>query len=123
MPRDGVWSPASDPVRETIRAGPAGADMVRLPRRRRLQPAPPPLAQAPRVSGAKAAWARQAKSRLKAELVRANVRYAELAERLTLMGLPETEGSLQVKISRGVFSAWFLLAAMRALGAETLRLD
>ena len=59
----------------------------------------------------------------KSEMVRAGVKNAELAKRLTDMGLPETEASVQVKINRGVFPAWFMLATMRAVGAHTLRLE
>jgi hypothetical protein len=68
-------------------------------------------------------WADKAKRYLKAEMTRAGVRNAELAKRLTDMGLPETEASVQVKINRGAFPAWFLLAAMRAIGCPSLRLD
>ena len=39
------------------------------------------------------------------------------------MGLPETDASVQVKINRGAFPAWFLLAALRAIGVSTLRLE
>jgi hypothetical protein len=68
-------------------------------------------------------WADHAKRHLKAELKRADVGYAELARRLTEMGLPETEGSVTVKINRGAFPAWFLFATMRAIGAHTLRVE
>lgn len=51
------------------------------------------------------------------------VGYAELAKRLTEMGLPETEGSITVKINRGAFPTWFLFAVVRAIGAHTLRLE
>jgi hypothetical protein len=67
-------------------------------------------------------WAEQAKRLLRAEMVRHGVKNAELARRLTDMGLPETEASVQVKINRGAFPAWFLLAAMKAIGGHTLRL-
>lgn len=60
---------------------------------------------------------------LKAELKRAGVGYKELAERLTAAGVPESEGSITVKINRGAFPAWFLIAAMEAIGATSLRLD
>lgn len=68
-------------------------------------------------------WADLAKRILKSELKRHDVGYAELARRLTEMGLAETEGSITVKINRGGFPAWFLMAAMRAIGAHTLRLE
>lgn len=68
-------------------------------------------------------WTDYAKRHLKAELKRADVGYAELARRLTEMGLPETEGSVTGKINRGAFPAWFLFATMRAIGCETVRLS
>jgi hypothetical protein len=68
-------------------------------------------------------WADLAKRLIKSELKRADVGYAELAKRLTEMGLSETEGSITVKINRGAYPAWFLFAVMRALGVTSLRLD
>ena len=68
-------------------------------------------------------WASLAKRLMKSELKRADVGYAELAKRLSEMGLTETEGSITVKINRGSFPAWWLLAVMRAIGAPTLRLE
>jgi Domain of unknown function (DUF6471) len=75
------------------------------------------------MAGSSEQWAEHAKRQVKAELKRADVSYAELARRLTEMGLPETEGSVTVKINRGTFPAWFLFAAMRAIGAREIRLD
>lgn len=75
------------------------------------------------MAAASEEWAKRAKLTLKAELKRADVGYAELARRLTEMGLPETEGSITVKINRGGFPAWFLMAAMKAIGVKELRLD
>jgi len=68
-------------------------------------------------------WADHAKRQLKAELKRADVGYVELADRLTEMGLPETEGSVTAKINRGAFPAWFLFAVMKAIGRDIVRLD
>ncbi len=67
-------------------------------------------------------WQTHAKRHIKSELKRADVGYTELARRLTDMGLPETEGSVTVKINRGAFPAWFLHAAMKAIGVHTVRL-
>ena len=75
------------------------------------------------MAGTSDEWADRAKRQLKAELKRANVGYAELARRLTEMGLPETEGSVTVKINRGAFPAWFLFATMKAIGRDVVRLD
>ena len=68
-------------------------------------------------------FADRVKRYLKAELKRAGVGYKELAERLTAMGLPESEGSITVKINRGAFPAWFLIAAMESIGVSSLRLS
>jgi hypothetical protein len=72
------------------------------------------------MAATSADFANRAKRYLKAELKRADV---ELAERLTAMGLPESEGSITVKINRGAFPAWFLIAAMESIGAKELRLN
>ena len=66
-------------------------------------------------------WAERVKRYLKAELKRADLSYAELAAKLTEMGLDESEGSITVKINRGTFPAWFMVAAMKAIGRETIR--
>jgi Domain of unknown function (DUF6471) len=68
-------------------------------------------------------WEERAKRMLKAELARADVGYRDLAERLKKHGLQETEASIANKISRGTFSATFLLASLVAIGAETVRLE
>jgi hypothetical protein len=68
-------------------------------------------------------WAQRARRYLKAELKRAEVTYEELAHRLYDMGIEETKGSVTVKVNRGAFPAWFLFAAMKAIGVEQLRLE
>ena len=73
------------------------------------------------MAGTNAEWADKAARHLKAELKRADVGYAELARRLTGMGIPETDTSVAAKVNRGVFPAWFLFAVMRAIGVHTLR--
>ena len=60
---------------------------------------------------------------LKAELKRSGMSYTDLATKLTEMGLAETEGSITVKINRGTFPAWFLIAAMQAIGREAIRIS
>jgi len=51
----------------------------------------------------------KAKNLLKGELKRRGVGYRELAEKLTALGVPETERNLANKISRGGFTAAFLV--------------
>jgi hypothetical protein len=68
-------------------------------------------------------WEERAKRFLKAELARADVGYRELAERLKKCGLKETEASIANKISRGTFSATFLLASLKAIERDQLSLQ
>jgi hypothetical protein len=63
----------------------------------------------------------KAKNLLKGELKRRGVTYAQLAERLTAMGVAENERNLNNKISRGGFTAAFLLQCLQAIGANTVR--
>jgi hypothetical protein len=68
-------------------------------------------------------WAERAKNLLKAELKRRGVGYRELAEKLSAMGIPETERNIANKISRGGFTAAFLLQCLKAVGCSNLRLE
>jgi hypothetical protein len=65
----------------------------------------------------------RAKNLLKGELKRRGVGYRDLAEKLTAMGVPETERNLANKISRGGFTAAFLIQCLSAIGCTTLRLE
>lgn len=64
----------------------------------------------------------RAKNLLKAELKRRGLSYRELAENLAAIGVGETERNLNNKISRGGFSAAFLLQCLDAIGASSLHL-
>ena len=68
-------------------------------------------------------WQERVKGILKAELKRRNVGYRELAEKLTVMGAPETEANIKNKIARGGFSAVFFVQCLSAIGCTTLRLE
>ena len=59
-------------------------------------------------------WQARVKGLLKAELKRRNVTYRDLASRLEAMGIHETERNLNNKISRGGFSAVFLIQCLAA---------
>ena len=63
-----------------------------------------------------------AKNILKGELKRKGVTYAQLAERLAKIGVHDTERNLNNKISRGGFTAAFLLQCMVAIGANEVRI-
>jgi len=68
-------------------------------------------------------WTAKAKNLLKAELKRRGVSYRELAEKLTAMGIPETEKNIANKISRGGFTGAFLIQCLVAVGCTSLRLE
>lgn len=68
-------------------------------------------------------WVAETKNLLKAELKRKGVSYRDLAEKLTAMGIPESERNLANKIARGGFTAAFLIQCLTAIGVSSLRLD
>lgn len=65
----------------------------------------------------------RAKNLLKGELKRRGLTYAQLAEKLAVIGVHETERNLANKISRGGFTAAFLLQCLEAIGVRDVRLD
>ncbi len=66
-------------------------------------------------------WQERTKGLLKAELKRRNMGYRELAEKLTAMGIPESERNIANKISRGGFTAVFFLQCLEAMGCQSIR--
>ncbi len=69
------------------------------------------------------AYETKAKNLLKGELKRRGVTYAQLAEKLAAIGVKETDRNLNNKISRGGFTAAFLIQCLEAIGCKTLHLD
>ncbi|WP_439521765.1 DUF6471 domain-containing protein [Marivita sp.] len=65
----------------------------------------------------------KAKNILKAELKRRGITYGQLADRLTMLGTPETERNIANKISRGSFTTAFFLMCMDAIGANSVSLE
>lgn len=68
-------------------------------------------------------WKAKAKQLLKAELVRRNITYEELAERLSVIGVEETKSSIDSKMSRGSFSAIFMIQSLTSIGCDQLSID
>jgi hypothetical protein len=62
-------------------------------------------------------WEAKAANLLKAELKRQGVTYAELAERIE-----DKEVNVRNKLSRGKFSAAFLIKSLSAIGSDALRI-
>lgn len=67
-------------------------------------------------------WEDQVKGLLKAELKRRNISYAELVGKLADVGVMDSEPNIRNKMSRGKFTAVFLVQCLEAIGADTLRL-
>jgi len=68
-------------------------------------------------------WEDQVKGLLKAELKRRNVSYAELCGKLADIGVMDSEPNVRNKLSRGKFTAVFLIQCLEAIGASSLRLS
>jgi Domain of unknown function (DUF6471) len=68
-------------------------------------------------------WQARARGMLRAELVKRNINYVDLADRLRAMGVTQTQKNLSNKIARGAFSASFLLQCLSAIGCRVIRLD
>jgi hypothetical protein len=64
----------------------------------------------------------RAKNLLKGELKHRGVTYADLVEKLDGLGVHETERNLANKISRGGFTAAFLIQCLEAIGCHSVRL-
>jgi hypothetical protein len=69
------------------------------------------------------AYEAKAKNLIKGELKRKGLTYANLAEKLAEIGVQETERNLNNKISRGGFTAAFLIQCLEAIGCHTVHLN
>lgn len=68
-------------------------------------------------------WEERVKGLLKAELKRRGITYAELVGKLADIGVMDSEPNIRNKISRGKFTAVFLVQCLTAIGVESIRLD
>lgn len=69
------------------------------------------------------AWDAKAKNLLKSELKRKNITYAQLVDRLSAIGVKETEPNIRNKLARGKFTAVFFLQVLKAAGVSDIRLE
>lgn len=65
----------------------------------------------------------RARGIIRAEMARQNVTYAQLVERLAEVGVDENERNLRNKISRGKFTAAFMVDCLSALGVHQISLS
>lgn len=68
-------------------------------------------------------WSNKAKRLLKSELVKRGVSNANLALMLNEIGIEETKASIDSKISRGSFSASFLLQCLMVIGCQKIEIE
>lgn len=68
-------------------------------------------------------WSDRAKRLLRAEMIRRGTSYEDLARGLEGIGVRETVPNLRNKVSRGRFTAAFLLQCLHVLGCHELRTD
>ena len=67
-------------------------------------------------------WEMQAANLLKAELKRKGVTYTQLVVKLAALGISEKEANVANKLSRGKFTAAFLLQCLTVIGVTNLQL-
>lgn len=75
------------------------------------------------MAGTSEEWTERAKRFFKAEMKKADMTYDDLVKKLAELGIEETVGSITGKVNRGAYPAWFLFAAMKAMGRDHVRLD
>lgn len=68
------------------------------------------------------AWEELVKNMLRAEMMRRGVSYAALAERLAEFGITDNELNLRNKVSRGRFTAVFIMQCFMALGVDWIQM-
>ena len=67
-------------------------------------------------------WEMKAANLLKAELKRKSVTYSQLVDRLQRIGVEEKEVNIRNKLSRGKFTAAFMLQCLTAIEVQSLHL-
>ena len=63
-------------------------------------------------------WEARARGIIRGEMARQNITYAQLVEKLAEIGVQDDERNLRNKVSRGKFTAAFLLQCMDAIGVR-----
>jgi Domain of unknown function (DUF6471) len=67
-------------------------------------------------------WEAKARGILRAEMAKQNVTYSQLLEKLKSIDVQEDERNLRNKVSRGKFTAAFMLQCLTAMGVSDLRM-
>lgn len=67
-------------------------------------------------------WQDRVKGLLKGELKKRNLGYRDLSEKLAMIGVHDSERNISNKLSRGSFTAVFLIQCLDAIECKTLHL-
>jgi hypothetical protein len=67
-------------------------------------------------------WEDKVKRLLKSELTRKGITYAQLVGKLAGIGVMDSEPNIRNKISRGKFTAVFLIQCLEAIDAHEIRI-
>lgn len=65
-------------------------------------------------------WEARIKGVLKAELKRRGVTYAQLVDKLSDIGVSESEPNIRNKLARGKFTAVFFMQVLTAIGSRNV---
>ena len=68
-------------------------------------------------------WEAQARGIIRGEMAKQNITYANLVDLLRQIGVSEDERNLRNKVSRGKFTAPFMLQVLSAMGCTKIELD
>ena len=68
-------------------------------------------------------WEARARGLIRAEMAKQGMTYSQLVEKLKTVGVQEDERNLRNKVSRGKFTASFLLQCLAAVGTHTVHLS
>ncbi len=68
-------------------------------------------------------WEAKARGLVRAEMGKHGLTYSQLIEKLKGVGVSEDERNLRNKVSRGKFTAAFLLQCLSAMETRTVHLD
>ena len=67
-------------------------------------------------------WEKKVQTLMKVELAKRSLTYKQLSEKLAELGIVESEPNIRNKLSRGTFSAVFLIQCLEAIGVKNLDL-
>ena len=67
-------------------------------------------------------WEKRVQTLLKVEILKRNLTYKQVSEKLADMGIIESEPNIRNKLARGTFSAVFLVQCLTAIGVNDVKI-